>query len=48
MNELVAESVLPTLYLDNSDNVIQRAGENIVDWLEGNGGLWMEYGVLGE
>ena len=42
MNELVAESVLPTLYLDVSDNDVQRAAENIADWLEGNGGLWME------
>ena len=42
MNELVAESVLPTLYLDVSDNDVQRAAENIADWLGGNGGLWME------
>ncbi len=42
MNELVAESLLPTLYLDVSDNDVQRAAENITDWLEGNGGLWME------
>jgi hypothetical protein len=42
MNELVAESVLPTLYLDNSDIDVQRAVENIADWLEGNGGFWME------
>lgn len=41
MNELVAESLLPTLYLDVSDNDVQRAAENIADWLEGNGGLWM-------
>jgi len=42
MNELVADSVLPTLYLDVSDNDVQRAAVNIADWLEGNGGLWME------
>ena len=42
MNELVAESVLPTLYLDVSDNNVHRAAESIADWLEGNGGLWME------
>jgi hypothetical protein len=42
MNELVAESVLPTLYLDISDNDIQQAAACIADWLEGNSGLWME------
>ncbi len=42
LNELVAESLLPTLYLDVSNNDVQRAAENIADWLEGNGGLWME------
>jgi len=42
MNELVAESVLPTLYMDVSDNDVQHAGECIADWLEGNSGLWME------
>ena len=42
MNELVAESVLPTLYMDVSDNDVQHAAEVIADWLEGNGGLWME------
>ena len=42
MNELVAGSVLPTLYLDVSANDDQHAAENIADWLEGNGGLWME------
>jgi hypothetical protein len=42
MNELVAESVLPTLYLDVSDNDVQHAAECIADWLEGNSGLWME------
>lgn len=42
INELVAESMLPTLYLDVSDNNVHRAAESIADWLEGNGGLWME------
>ncbi len=42
MNELVAESVLQTLYMDVSDNDVQRAGECIADWLEGNSGLWMK------
>ena len=42
INELVAESMLPTLYLDVSNNNVHRAAESIADWLEGNGGLWME------
>ena len=42
MNELVAESVLLTLYMDVSDNEFQHAAECIADWLEGNSGLWME------
>jgi nitrogen regulatory protein PII len=42
MNELVAESVLPILNLDVSDNNIQHAVEKISDWLEGKGGLWMD------
>jgi hypothetical protein len=42
MTELVSESLLPTLYLDVSNNDVQFAAENIADWLEGNGGLWMD------
>jgi hypothetical protein len=42
MNELVTESMLPTLYLDVSDSDVQGAAERIADWLEGNGGLWMD------
>jgi hypothetical protein len=42
MNELVAESVLQTLYMDVTDNNVQHAAECIADWQEGNSGLWME------
>jgi len=42
MRKLVLESILPTLTLDISDNDIQQAAENIADWLEDTGGLWME------
>ena len=37
---LVAESTLPTLEIDISDDDIPAAADRIADWLEGNGGLW--------
>jgi hypothetical protein len=40
MRRLVAESSLPTLELDVSDNDILGAADRIADWLEGTGGLW--------
>jgi hypothetical protein len=40
MRRLVAESRLPTLKLDVSDNDVPAAAERIADWLEGTGGLW--------
>jgi hypothetical protein len=42
MQRLVAESRLPRLGLDISDNNIPLAVEKIADWLEATGGLWME------
>jgi len=42
MRRLVAESRLPRLELDISDNDIPQAVERIADWLEATGGLWME------
>ena len=42
MQRLVAESRLPRLELDISDNAIPPAVEKIADWLEQTGGLWME------
>ena len=42
MDRLVAESTLPTLHLDISDNDVPGAAERIVDWMEHTGGLWME------
>jgi thymidylate kinase len=37
---LVAESILPTMELDISDDDISRAADKIADWLEETGGLW--------
>ncbi len=41
MEELVSNSLLPTLKLDISDNDIPVAVERIADWLEATGGLYM-------
>jgi hypothetical protein len=40
MRRLVGESLLPSLTLDISDNDIQSAADQIVDWMESTGGLW--------
>lgn len=40
MRHLVAESSLPTLELDISDNDVPKAVERIADWLTETGGLW--------
>jgi hypothetical protein len=40
MRRLVAESLLPSLTLDISDNDVQLASDRIVDWMESTGGLW--------
>ncbi|HEY5156697.1 MAG TPA: hypothetical protein VII93_01865 [Anaerolineales bacterium] len=42
MQRLVCESILPRLELDISDNEIPRAVEQIADWMESSGGLYME------
>ena len=41
MNELVNASTLQTLTIDISDNNVLRAVENIADWMEQTGGLYM-------
>lgn len=41
MRKLVKESILPTLELDISNNNIDGAVEQIADWMESTGGLWM-------
>jgi hypothetical protein len=41
IKKLVAESILPTLELDVSDNNIPMAVEKIADWMEETGGLYM-------
>ena len=40
LRRLVAESRLPRLEVDLSDNNVPRAVEQIADWLEQTGGLW--------
>ncbi len=42
MKRLVAESLLPRLELDISDNDIPLGVERIADWMETTGGLWMD------
>ncbi len=42
LRRLVAESTLPTLELDLSDNDILRAVESIADWMTETGGLWAD------
>ena len=42
IKRLVGESILPKFELDISDNDISRAVEEIADWMEATGGLWME------
>ena len=41
MRELIAQSMLPGLTLDISDNNIPAAVERVADWLEKSGGLYM-------
>lgn len=40
MRELVAESILPTLSLDISDDDVPRAADRVAGWLKTTGGLW--------
>ena len=42
LDRLVAESTLPVLRLDVSDNDIAAAANRVADWLTATGGLWME------
>ena len=39
---LVAESILPTLELDISDDDVAGAADRIADWMTETGGLWAE------
>ena len=41
LRKLIAESTLPTLTVDISDNDVPNAVERIADWLEETGGLYM-------
>ena len=43
LRRLVSESILPTLEVDISNNDVKGAVEQIADWMESTGGLWMEY-----
>lgn len=40
MRRLVAESALPSLEIDISDDNVQAAADRIADWLTETGGLW--------
>ena len=40
LRNLMADSLLPTLEVDVSDDDIERAANEILDWVEGNGGFW--------
>ena len=42
LDRLVAQSILPVLKLDVSDNDIAAAANRVADWMEATGGLWME------
>ncbi len=42
LDRLVADSLLPVLKLDVSDNDISAAAERVADWLDATGGLWMD------
>lgn len=42
IRRLVAQSILPTLEVDISDNNIPAAVEKIADWLENTGGLYAQ------
>jgi len=41
LEELVAQSRLPVLRVDVSDNDVPKAVESIVDWMEATGGLYV-------
>jgi hypothetical protein len=40
LRSLMAESILPKLELDISDDNVPRAADSIADWMESTGGLW--------
>lgn len=42
MRRLIGESTLTTLEVDLSDNDVGRAVEQIADWMEQTGGLWLD------
>jgi hypothetical protein len=44
MRNLIGKSTLPSLTVDISDNNVASAVENIADWLERTGGLYMQSG----
>lgn len=46
LRRLVAESILPTLEVDVSDDDVAAATDRIADWLEATGGLWASESVL--
>ena len=46
LRRLLAESILPTLEVDVSNDDVAGATERIADWLEETGGLWAPDGLV--
>jgi hypothetical protein len=42
IQELASHSILPTLHLDVSDNSVSNAADEVADWLESTGGLYLD------
>lgn len=42
MRRLVRESMLPVFELDMSNNTVETATDQIADWMESTGGLYMD------
>ncbi len=41
--ELAAQSILPTLRLDVTDQSVDQLADTVADWMEKNGGLYMKH-----
>ncbi len=42
LKEFIENSLLPYLFVDVSDNSVENAANKVADWLEQNGGLYLE------
>ena len=45
LRELAAQSRLPRLELDVSDDDVDAAADRVADWLEATGGIFLSYGL---